>query len=185
MSEIRTPPSLKWLIDKRARLLGEISKYEIDSSFRVAIAEKAIVDATNALVYAKQRLAYENAVRPKLLSVLREDLKTIDGAMALHEIQIDPDAIPQIRSQEAKKKLRYGVITRLIYECLKCAEKNSMTTSEIATFIAVRNNLDVVGDDFQDLRRSVQKRLKTMCAENKVERIHPAKTCLEGRWKLK
>jgi hypothetical protein len=185
MSEIHTPPSLKWLIDKRARLLGEISKYENNHLTRLAHAEKAVSDAVNALNYAKQRLAYEQSVRPKLLSVLREDLKVIDSAMGLHEIQIDPEIIPRICSQEATKKLPYGVITRSIYECLGCAGKNSMTTSEIATFIAVRHNMEVVSDDFSALRESVQKRLKTLCAEGKVERIHPVKTALEGRWKLK
>lgn len=185
MSQIRTPPSLKWLIDKRARLLGEISKYENTRSERIASAEKAVTDATHVLNYAKQRLACEQVVRPKLLEALREDLKAIDSTLALHEVQIDPEIIPPIRSQEAQKKLPYGVITRLIYQCLAYAGKHSMTTTEIAAFIAGCNNMEVAGDSFLDLRKSVRKRLKSMCADGKIERIHSAKTTLEGRWKLK
>ncbi|MCS6763466.1 MAG: hypothetical protein MO853_14315 [Candidatus Protistobacter heckmanni] len=30
MSELRTPPSLKWLLDKRARILGEIDRLKGD-----------------------------------------------------------------------------------------------------------------------------------------------------------
>ena len=45
MSQIRTPPSLKWLIDKRARLLGEITKYEKSSIEHIAKAKGALDQA--------------------------------------------------------------------------------------------------------------------------------------------
>lgn len=185
MSQIRTPPSLKWLINKRARLLGEINKYENTRSERMASAEKAVADATHALNSARQRLACEQIVRPKYLEALREDIKAIDNALALHDIQIDPEIIPQIRSQEAQKKLPHGVITRAIYEYFKVAGNRPVSTTEIAMFVAVRNNIETAGDIFQVFRTSVRYRLKNLCIEGKVERLHPPKTALEGRWKLK
>ena len=64
------PPSLKWLIDKRARLLGEITKYEKSSIARIA-------KARGALDQAKHRYDYENIVKSKLISVLRAELSVL------------------------------------------------------------------------------------------------------------
>ena len=54
MSQIRTPPSLKWLIDKRARLLGEISKRECTQSTAIESAETALEKAQYLLNYERQ-----------------------------------------------------------------------------------------------------------------------------------
>lgn len=57
MSRVRTPPSLKWLLDKRARLLGEIIK--LDSSYpeRIKEAKAQVAQAEIALDLAKRDLA--------------------------------------------------------------------------------------------------------------------------------
>ena len=156
------PPSLKWLIDKRARLLGEITKYEKSSIARIA-------KARGALDQAKHQYDYENIVKPKLISVLRAELSAIDVALSLHEIQIAPESIPQIRTVVAEKQLPYGAITKSIYQCLKCAGKNSISTTEIAAFIALQHNLELSEDTFFTFRQSVRYRLKSICVGGKIE----------------
>jgi hypothetical protein len=99
MSQIRTPPSLKWLIDKRSRLLGEIAKYEGTDQVKKAQAE---------LKQAQYRLTYEKSIRPKIISVLQSELEAIDIALGLHEVRIDPRIIPETRTYDVARKLPYG-----------------------------------------------------------------------------
>lgn len=68
----KIPSPLKWLIDKRVRLAGEIRK------------------TRSALATAKQLI--------EELSKLEDDLAAIDRSLGLHEIQIQVDYIQPIRS---------------------------------------------------------------------------------------
>lgn len=70
----RIPPSLNWLINKRARLAGDITK-------------------------AEKRANELYRLKLKEIEVLRRDLSIIDATIRLHEIQIDPKCIRPIKGQ--------------------------------------------------------------------------------------
>lgn len=178
MGQIRTPPSLKWLIDKRARLLGEITKREHTNN-------KVIESAETALEQAKYRLTYERSVKPRILSALREELAAIDIALGLHEVKIDPDIIPEVRTQDDPRKLPYGDITRTIFECLKLAGNIPISTTDISMFVAIKNDVDTPGEAFRALRKSVASRLKNLRLDGKVERVTAERFVLDPTWKLK
>lgn len=178
MTQIRTPSSLKWLIDKRSRLLGEIAKYENSHADQIKKAK-------TALEQAQYRLTYEQSIRPKVISVLQVELEAIDVALGLHEIKVDPGAIPEIRTHEAVRKLPYGNMTRNIYECLKLASGRSVATTDIAVFVALRNGLDTSGDHFLSFLESVRYRLKNLRRDGKIERVSSNKRAIDARWMLK
>lgn len=184
MSKVVTPSSLKWLINKRARLLGEINKLEKSLPDRISKARQDVECAEANLAQAKERLASEDAVVSRIIPAIQADLQAIDAAMSLHEIQINPEIIPPIRTQDASRALPYGEITRSIYDCLKCSGGCSVTTTEITIFIAAHNNLELSDMEFQTFRTAVRYRLKDIAAQGKIERLHQGKGSIEGKWRL-
>lgn len=184
MSKVVTPSSLKWLINKRARLLGEINKLEKSLPDRIAKARQDVECAEANLAQAKERLANEDAVAFRIIPAIQADIQAINAALGLHEIQINPEIIQPIRTQDAERALPYGEITRSIYDCLKCSGGGPVTTTEITIFVASHNNLELSDVEFQIFRTAVRYRLKTICAQGKIERLHQVKGSLEGKWRL-
>lgn len=184
MSRIRTPPSLKWLIDKRARLLGEITKIELGHEERLDRAKKRLKVAEEELVGAQRQLHYERDIADKHIQALKADLQSIDRALGLHKIQINPEIIAPIRTQDEVRHLPYGEITRLIFDYLKVTNGEPATTTELAIFIASRENLNLTDREFQLFRRKVLHRLRNLHAEGKLERLQQVKGAIEKKWAL-
>lgn len=110
----KIPSSLKWLIDKRARLEAEIRKTE--SSVKKA---QALIND---------------------LSDLKQKLAAIDEALSMHEIQINIDLIQPVRSHYVRINLKYGDLTKSILMCLRLNGVGvPVRTSDIVEFIAARH----------------------------------------------
>lgn len=147
MSDIRTPPSLKWLITKRARLVGEIKKV-------LNARERDIDKLMLEMSHLSSRIAEINAQRGKteasanqFLAILQADLNAIDATIRLHEIGIDPSLIPPLKTQEAGRLIPYGEITRLVFEALRVAKGESRTTTEIALYVLQQSGLELQSAD--------------------------------------
>ncbi len=156
----RIPPSLKWLIDKRARLDAEIRKTE------------------RSLGKAKE-LAQE-------LSDLKETLTAVDRTLGLHDIKIDVNLIEPIHSKYVRIKLPHGELTRSILMCLRLhAGEQPVSTSEIVSFIAARHaELEAKPELRVRLTRSVNKRMYPLVKKGIVRRHHPLVTTSYGLWSL-
>lgn len=155
----RLPSSLKWLIDRRGRVDGEIKKIK-------ASLEKC------------QRLS-ESLVQ------LEELLQSVDRTLALHDIKVNSDCIPTIRSQYVRIKLPRGELTRGILLCLRLNENSRVRSSDIAAFLVARYaDLAVEPETFRRLRKSVKNRLQALGREGLVVR-HPTLCSNEdGLWGL-
>lgn len=184
MSSVRTPPSLKWLIDKRARLLGEISKLEESHPKTLEVAKKRVVEAEMLLEQAKHELANIESTMPRVIEILRSDLKSVDNTLGLHNIQINPDIISPIRTQDAERHSAHGGMTRAIFERLKLAGGRSVSTLELTDYVALTIGLELTDDTFQVFRKKISWRLKDLCAEGKIHRLHQVKGAIVGRWTL-
>jgi seryl-tRNA synthetase len=155
----RLPPSLNWLIDKRARLDGEIKKMQA------------------AADYAKELI--------KELSSIKEDLAAIDRAMKLHIIQVEVENIPSIRSQETRIKLPHGELTRLLITRLRQANGAVLTTSELTTFVAECFSVARFEEkDHKQLYQCVRYRLKNLVSDGVVQRHRRPKKNSEAQWSL-
>lgn len=156
----RIPSSLKWLIDKRARLDAEIQKTQ------------------SSLVKAKKLL--------KELSNLKKSLSAIDQALSLHEIEVDVSLIQPVKTQYKRINLPHGELTRSILMCLRLYEgKRPVGMSEIAAFISSRYpNLSDDNLHRITLSRSVHYRLKDLAARGVIVRHHDPKSSHEGIWSL-
>lgn len=155
----RIPPSLKWLIDKRARLDGEIQKT------RTAI--------NNAKILLEE------------LATLEESLAAVDQTLALHDVQIDVDLITPVRSHYTRINMPHGELTKSILLCLRLREGNTVRMSEIVTFVEARcADLGAPISKRAGLARSVHYRLKNLAREGVILRHHPKEYCKEGLWSI-
>ncbi|KAF0206369.1 MAG: hypothetical protein FD173_219 [Gallionellaceae bacterium] len=155
----RIPPSLKWLINKRARLQGDIAK-----------AEKELTE----LIKLKQRD----------IQSLRNNLASVDNTIRLHEIRIDPTLIRPIRGPTNSRFFAHGGLTNLVLSCVSKAHPHPISTTDIAISIAESVSIDLQGEDFSALRTSVRHRMKQICSSGWVDRTHATKTFQEGSWQL-
>lgn len=155
----RLPSSLKWLIDRRGRVDGEIKKIE------VSLAKC-------------QRLAND-------LEKLKETLASIDQTLTLHDVKVNPEYIPTIRSHEVRTTLPHGELTRGILMCLRLNKAKNIGTNEITAFMAARYaDLEAKPTDFSTLKRSVRYRLKNLCRQQIVQRHHSLRGNGNGFWSL-
>lgn len=184
---MRAPPipsSLKWLITKRTRLTGEITKAKKQESERLSQA-MALIDKSLA---AHQLLVKGNddAVHhhQQHLQLLIQALAATDFLLREHEIPIDPNELPSVNGHTTERVGSYNQITRLIFESLARCKKDSLSTTEVAVYIATKWNKNVWDDDFPDFKYRIRKRLSHLVWEGRLERLHLPKTTVEGRWRL-
>jgi len=155
----RLPSSLKWLIDRRARIAGEIDKVE-----RLAAKCQRLLDEMRSL---------------------QDLLAAVDQTLGLHDVAVEVSLIPPIRSQEVRINLPHGELTRSILLCLRLSDGMPESTHEIAAFIVARHtNLDCGASSAATLRRSVGYRLKNLCHDGLVVRHHALGGNQEGIWSL-
>lgn len=179
----KTPSSLKWLINKRARILGHIKKIESNPEDLLK-AQHRLKEAIKEVNYAKNDLAFKKMVTPLIIDDLKNGLEVIDRALQMHEIQIPPSLIPSLRPHEGMM-LKYGVITKQIIKCLKYAGVGGLKTSQIVLYIKVEEDLELTHSEHLYFHRAVRKRLQALCVRNVVERLHCHSTTSEGSWRLK
>lgn len=155
----RLPSSLKWLVDRRARVDGEIRKIE-----------KSLKQC--------QTLAAD-------LAALKELLASVDKTLGLHDIRIEPERIPPIRSQEVRVTLPYGELARSILLCLRLNSGRPVSSREITDFIAIRNaELNAHPIPRAQLSESVGNRLNGLHRSGLIVR-HPSETTTSpGLWSI-
>ena len=155
----RLPSSLKWLIDRRGRVDGEIRKIE------------------NSL---KKCRALAQELKP-----LKEMLASIDQTLSLHEVQIDPAEIPPIRSKDVRINLPHGELARSILLCLRLNSDRVVSSREIVDFIAIRNaELNAPPIPRGRLSESVGYRLTGLHRSGLVIRHPSEKKTSPGRWSI-
>lgn len=179
-----TPSSLKWLIDRRARLSGEIEKVRRQQSAFEAEASAAIKGLQVDLSKAKQNRAIKQSAYDCHLQSLQAMLAAMDMVIQQHEVPVDPALIRAIREHENPAIGKRGHVTRLIFQCLRSSDGNPKTTTEIASYVASRLTQSRLIDDFAQFKYQIRKRLGHLVWEGRMDRVHAAQTSVEGRWRL-
>ncbi|KPF65950.1 hypothetical protein IP84_17365 [beta proteobacterium AAP99] len=131
----------------------------------------------------KQVDAYA-ALHAKRREVLRKDLEVIDRAIRLHDIPIDPTVIPAIRTQTSGRLFNHRGLTRSILVALRSQHPEPVKTTDVALVLAARLGIDPLSNEFADLRLRTRMRLKDMCSNGVVRRLHASRTGYEGSWRL-
>jgi len=155
----KLPSSLIWLIDRRGRVDGEIKKIEAS-------------------------LARCQSYADDLLK-LQELLRSIDQTIALHNIKVNPEYIPTIRSDTVRVNLPHGELKRGILLCLKLNQGVPVRKGEIVSFLTARYaDLATEPKRLSKLRGSVGDRLNGLAKEGMVVRYHAPDSNHEGIWGL-
>lgn len=162
---IRTPPSLVWLIKKRARLNGKIQK----ASKAIERLEKLESDRAN----------------------WQADLIAIDRALAMHDIQVDVECIPSVAPIE-KRILAYGEVSRALLRFLRESGGQPLSTDTLAMMlmecgaVPKKSTEDPIASEitYRRFRESVHNRLKNLAKDNEIERAPCEKGSRVTRWLL-
>ena len=182
MVRIVTPSSLKWLINKKARIEGEIKFIEAITPLRLELSKQAFEKAER--YYLKLLEAHEKRLKlvNERLPILKRQFEAIKATIGIHEIQINPDLIQPIRYQTKKHLLPHGQLTRDIFICLKSLD-GSATTKQIARYIMGKHVVDEEVDLVR-ITRLVRLRMQKLVRDGKIIRTHPKTSNYGGTWKL-
>lgn len=156
---VRIPASLKWLINRRARLQGEIQK-------------------------AQTRLREKIELEQLHVEALIRDLEAIDQTIRLHEIPLDPNIIPPVKTRDVGRLFEHGHVTRSIFQALRQAGGESLSTTQLALYLRAHVNEPFSMPEFAILRCSVRKRLETLQRQGKVKRCG-SNASIELHWQIK
>lgn len=181
-----TPSSLKWLITRRARLDGEITKMQATEVIRKTDADVQLAALKRQLDDAILLEDAQQNIHARTLAALKADLAATDLLLRQHEVAIDPAIIKPIRSQDNLSFTDYGHLSRLIYRYLRAAEGAPRTATQTAAYIALQLGLDRQDESglFSDLRYRVRKRMQHLAWEGKITRVQNQQGSIEGRWCL-
>ncbi|NQD37789.1 hypothetical protein HPT27_12200 [Permianibacter sp. IMCC34836] len=155
----RTPPTLFWLLDKRARLSGKIAYIEDKLQTFAVLAEKA------------QRL--------------KKDLEVIDHTISLYEIPVDPTMVQPIKPILNSRLLAWGRMTRAIYMCLASDKEKAFKVLEIATFVIHNEGVEFSEVEFVEFRKAIRHRLRNLLRDGKVTRLNGREGLRDPYWQFK
>jgi len=155
----RIPPSLAWLIDKRARIDGELKK---------------------------ARQATDTAMRLiKDLKVLERDLAAVDRVLTLHTLNVDKTLIEPRLSHSKRLELPRGWLTRSLLEIIAAKMPDPVPSKAILEEVATRfPQLWTDPDSKHQLYESVRYRLKNLARDGVLQRHVPPRGSRERRWSL-
>lgn len=176
MSSARIPSSLNWLINKRARLLGELLRLEEAARTQIPLLDDNVQQAKKALEYALRQRAELPSFLIHSLEETKNRLQAIDVALGMHEIPIDSSAIQPIRSGSTRISHRHGELTRIIIERLHLATGEPLSSNDIATYVAKALKLELN----EEIKNKVRYRLKNLCNSGRVCRANKRKWTLPG-----
>lgn len=157
------PPSLSWLIKKRAKIAGEILKIRKD-----LIKVQKLVDT---------------------LKILEENLEAIDKSLDLHEIKVDLENIKPIRPRRNPLKLPRGYISDFVIDFLRqnskhgYVEKVDIVKALIERYKEVNQNLLDV-PPYVDFTDAVSQALYGHLRSKRVIRHHDKNQNKMGLWQI-
>ncbi len=181
----QTPSSLKWLISRHARLVGEMAKLESAENIRRAEAKAHLLGIEHQLESATAKEKTKQDLHERMMEAFRADLDATDLLLRQHEVGIDPAIIKPVRSQDNLSLTDYGHLTRLIYRFLQEACGSPRTATQTAVYVAWRLGYDCLDRaSFSDFRYRVRKRMQHLAWEGKITRVENQQGSIEGRWCL-
>jgi hypothetical protein len=143
---IKIPSSLKWLANKRARTAHNLELH------------KQRLDIINAEIVELE----------PLLQSLQADLDAIDRTISMHEIRLNPEKIPNIRSMPRNSSLAKKNITKHIFSYLKSQGEQWSSTGHIASYVWQAAGFP--GEYDPEFRLAIRYRLRDQVRINKIER---------------
>lgn len=144
-----TPSSLKWLIDKYVRLTGQIDR-----------------KCEQLATHLKEVAACKGEIQ-----ALQRQKTSVEGAMRLHEIRIDPSELRPIRPQ-TRKIVSYGQMSRTIRRTLSRAQNRTASTTDLLAALLEELGVSPTEEELAFIRQQLRVRLCSMARDGRLIR-HP------------
>lgn len=156
----KIPPSLNWLIDKHARISGEI-------------------------IRIKKRLTRVSLLVDRLKE-LEKNLEAVNASLKLHEIQIDESNIKPIRPSKRKSNFPWGEQQRIIFKIIKTNSIDGPVSKIKVMEQLAQEHLQYGSSELsdQELRRITSQGLNRLAKDGLVIRIHDKITNEYGHWTI-
>jgi len=179
-----TPQSLKWLINRRARLAGEIAKLDKIESDRITLDKARIDDLTEKLAQAGRSMEFYSGVNATLRKALLDEMAAVDLLMGQHRIKVNPEFIGSIKTRDKVPVGKHGTMIGDILAYLRLANGVPATYTQIAAHIAHSRGIEYSSSAFPDFRKRVQKGLDNLSTKGRVKEVGGPRGRLEGRYIL-
>lgn len=157
----RIPPSLKWLIRRRALAVGELAAI----AARHAHVVGKIRARANAMI-ARTHMPYDIA-KEKCLQRIAE----IDSVMAQHELQIDPTIIKGVRMLKAPRIFEYGFVTAEIRKYMRAAGDRPVSTGEITRHLASFVPYELDAREFKRLKDCTRFNIRSLARKGRLRGV--------------
>ena len=178
----KIPSALKWMMTRRARVLGEIKKAEKRFDTREALLIKELQQVQAREAKLRSRLQRVQDLRLRHLSHLNLDIRGIDNALGQHPILIDTELIQPLRGQDNAWLLPHGAMSRYILRALREANGEILCTQEIALFVAAEGRLTIDPEDFRSFKIAIRRRLRALNAAGMLKRVEVGRNTMDSRW---
>lgn len=156
----KIPPSLNWLIDKRARVAGEIAK-----------TKRSLKEAKTLI---------------KDLEELEIKLSAIDTTLDLHDIKVDVNLIVPIESHEIRVNIPHGELSKSILTCIRLYQVNGPVPKPIIENFVITRHFDFDGEKVigGDIKRIIHNGLTNLYHKGYLIKHHDPKSNNFSLWTL-
>lgn len=171
----RTPPEVKWLLNERAALVGEIKPLDIRHSdlsipLRALQKKQAVLEAKLSKIVDRQA--------QKAISVA-----AIDTTIRLIHSAIDPSAGGCVKAWKSKYGNR-GALKNYLLQILKEALPGSTITTQVINLVILRFKLTIVSPaDRRRLKQTVGRQFHQFRDEGLIEGLHDPVESPTGIWR--
>ncbi len=156
-----TPSSLKWLIDKQARLAGRLANAESKREVLRAQLDTLKTDITE----------------------LKRQISLVQGAMTLHDIQINPSDLQPIRPHQGRL-MKGGRMSQIIMKTVASASERKASTPAILDAILGQLPYELTLDEHLRIQARVQVRLCQLVNEGRLVRRETGHRKMPRVWEL-
>ena len=175
--QCRTPPDVKWLLNERAALAGEVAKAR--ASQHVLQAKRERIELRLAAV---QRLMERSQCAQ---SRAQASMDAIDATLALAHARVEPSAAGVVQAWAGRYGKR-GALGECIANLLQQSAPAPMTTSVLIDLVA--RQFDVafaLPKDRRSFRKSVSSALTSLLKRDLIEPLHDRTEGSHGQWRWK
>jgi hypothetical protein len=179
-----TPSSLYWLIDRHARLKGDLEvlhaaevQHQEEFAKRLATLHHAIEELQS--FEARRLKAYQ-----RRLSELETQFQATALMIRTHEVAINPEIIRPVRSHLRERTTPPGAMTRAIYKVLGNSNGCPCTAAQVAQYLIASLSGTISESETSRVRYAVRQRMKNLTLEGKLVRCSDDPLSNLGRWTL-
>jgi hypothetical protein len=182
MTQVRTPVSLNWLIKKRANIDGTRLHALNHKRQQIEDVERETRSLNARLSILKKTLGQHQQELAQLVREYDESLKALDYVIRQHEVKIDVSLIKAVKPHEFAPVLKYGEMTRAIFQCLRLSNGVSCSTTEVT--LSVWDNAETVRSvGFDHFKERLRNRLSVLAHQGKIVNTNKSHN-IDGQWVL-